>query len=84
MKNSKQQNTLPFGKENYRLMVTGVGLLVAGFIIMSLDQEEFGFGFLGITLGPLVLLAGFVVQYFAITKTPTKKTEQEQVPAKRK
>ncbi len=65
-KNSK----LPFGKKNYILMLIGLAVLILGFIIMGLDPEPFGFGFLGITLGPLVVMAGFVIEIFAILKNP--------------
>jgi len=37
---------------------------------MSLDTEPYGFGFLGLTLGPLVVLAGFVLEFFAILSKP--------------
>lgn len=47
-------------------MLIGIAVLITGFIIMSLDSEEFGFGFLGLTLGPLVILAGFGIQFLAI------------------
>ncbi|MFY7825535.1 MAG: DUF3098 domain-containing protein [Flectobacillus sp.] len=59
---------LPFGKANYTLMLLGIIVVLAGFFIMSLDKEEFGFGFLGLTLGPLVVLAGFTIEFFAILK----------------
>jgi hypothetical protein len=55
-----------FGRRNYRLMLLGVALLAAGFITMTLDTADYGEGFLGITLGPLLLVAGFVVEFFAI------------------
>lgn len=55
-----------FGPRNYRLMFIGLGLLAAGFITMKLDGEDYGEGFLGLTLGPLLLAAGFVVEFFAI------------------
>ncbi|GAB2966375.1 hypothetical protein GCM10027048_40890 [Hymenobacter coalescens] len=55
-----------FGPRNYRLMFLGLGLLAAGFITMSLDGEDYGEGFLGLTLGPLLLAAGFIVEFFAI------------------
>ncbi|WP_400193906.1 DUF3098 domain-containing protein [Hymenobacter sp. B81] len=55
-----------FGPRNYRLMFLGLGVLAAGFITMSLDGEDYGQGFLGLTLGPLLLLAGFVIEFFAI------------------
>ena len=64
------QDKLPFGKENYRLMLLGVGLLIIGFIVMALDGEEFGFGGLGLTVGPLIVMAGFVVEFFAILRKP--------------
>ncbi|MBP9927449.1 MAG: DUF3098 domain-containing protein [Cyclobacteriaceae bacterium] len=64
---------LPFRKRNYQLMVIGVLLLILGFTIMSLDKDPYGFGFMGITLSPIIVLAGFVVEIFAILHTPKEK-----------
>jgi hypothetical protein len=64
------KNELPFGKINYKLMLIGLGLLAVGFVIMSIDQEEFGFGFLGLTLGPLVVMSGFLLEIAAILRSP--------------
>lgn len=61
---------LPFGRQNYTLMLIGIGTILAGFFIMSLDKEEFGFGFLGLTLGPIVVMAGFMLEFFAILVRP--------------
>lgn len=61
---------LPFGRQNYTLMLIGIGVILAGFFIMSLDKEEFGFGFLGLTLGPIVVMGGFVLEFFAILARP--------------
>ncbi|MEQ8359145.1 MAG: DUF3098 domain-containing protein [Cytophagales bacterium] len=63
-------NQLPFGKNNYILMLIGLGILILGMILMSLDNEEFGFGFLGLTLGPVIVLIGFAFQFYAILKKP--------------
>ena len=63
---------LPFGKKNYQLMIIGVLTLVVGFIIMSLDKQQHGFGFLGLTLGPIVVMAGFIIEIVAILRKPTK------------
>jgi len=57
---------LAFKKSNYILMLIGIGLLIIGFFIMTLDNEDYGFGFLGITLGPIVVMVGFIVEFFAI------------------
>lgn len=65
---------LAFGRKNYILMLVGIALLVLGFFIMTLDKEPYGLGFLGITLGPLIVLAGFAVEFFAImAKDKTQK-----------
>ena len=57
---------MPFNSKNYKLMIIGVVIILMGFVIMSVDGEEYGYGFLGLTLGPLVVLFGFVFQFFAI------------------
>lgn len=67
---SNQAAALPFGRQNYTLMLIGIGVILAGFFIMSLDKEEFGFGFLGLTLGPIVVMSGFVLEFFAILARP--------------
>jgi hypothetical protein len=66
---------LPFGKKNYLRMIIGVVVLIVGFTIMTMDKEPYGFGFLGITLGPIVVLTGFVIEFFAILHTPQKDTK---------
>jgi hypothetical protein len=68
-------NKLPFGKKNYQRMVIGLVVVAIGFTIMSLDKDPHGFGFMGLTLGPIVVLAGFVTEIFAILHKP-KENEQ--------
>lgn len=63
-----KKNALPFSKNNYTLMIIGIVLILGGFIIMSMDSAEFGFGVLGLTVGPLVVMSGFVIEFFAILK----------------
>ena len=67
------QHKLPFGKKNYQLMIIGLVVLVVGFIIMSVDGEQHGFGFLGLTLGPIVVMAGFIIEIWAILHTPAER-----------
>lgn len=59
-------SNLPFNKSNYILMVIGVIIIFSGFFIMTLDTEDYGYGFLGLTLGPIIVLIGFIFQFFAI------------------
>jgi hypothetical protein len=67
------KSKLAFGKINYLLMVAGIVVIAIGYIIMSMDKEEFGFGTLGITIGPIVLLLGFILEVFSIFYKPRKK-----------
>ena len=60
------KSKMAFNKKNYILMIIGLVVILLGFFIMTLDNQEYGFGFLGITLGPIVLIAGFIIEFFAI------------------
>jgi len=61
-----KKSEFAFTRKNYILMLIGVFVLFLGFFIMTQDNEEYGFGFLGITLGPIVAMSGFGIQFFAI------------------
>lgn len=67
---SNTKNELPFSTSNYTTMLIGIALILAGFFIMTMDSTEFGFGFLGLTLGPLVTIAGFIIEFWAILRKP--------------
>jgi hypothetical protein len=47
-------------------MWLGLAVLAVGFITMMLDGADYGEGFLGITLGPILLLVGFIIEFAAI------------------
>lgn len=47
-------------------MLIGMGLIVLGFIIIGLDGEPHGNGVFGLTIGPIVTLAGFIFEFYAI------------------
>jgi len=64
-----------FGKENYKLLLIGLGLIVLGFLLMigggSKDPNVFSydiFNFRRMTLAPILIIAGYVVEIFAIMK----------------
>ncbi|MCB2219759.1 MAG: DUF3098 domain-containing protein [Bacteroidetes bacterium] len=66
-----------FGKENYRLLFIGLALILVGFLLMigggSDDPNVFSdkiFNFRRLTLAPILILAGYVVEIFAIMKKP--------------
>ncbi len=64
---------MPFGRNNYFLMLIGIALIVLGFIIMTTDTDPYGFGFRGITLGPILVMSGFIFEIYAITRKPKAK-----------
>jgi uncharacterized membrane protein len=68
------KNKLAFEKMNYILMIAGILVVVLGLLVMSMDKETFGFGSLGLTVGPVIVLLGFVIEAFAIFYK-TKKQE---------
>lgn len=55
---------LQFGKMNYLLMLAGVATIVVGFILMAGKEDIFSPT--KIKVAPLVVLAGFVIEVFAI------------------
>ena len=65
-------NKLPFGRKNYQWMIIGIVTLVLGFTVMSLDNQLHGFGILGITIGPIIVMAGFIIEIYAVLHKPTE------------
>ncbi|MEO8149838.1 MAG: DUF3098 domain-containing protein [Bacteroidia bacterium] len=66
---------LAFGRENYIIMLTGIALIVIGFMLMSGgkldDPRAFNpeiFSFRRITLAPVVVMLGFAIEIYAIVK----------------
>ena len=65
-----------FGKENYKWMLIGMGVLALGFFLMaggkSTDPKVFNdndvYSTTRITIAPILIIAGFVIEIFAIMK----------------
>ena len=69
-----------FGKQNYRLMVIGIIVIIIGNILMigggSDDTTVFDaeiFSSQRLTVAPLVILAGFIIEIIAIMRKPMDK-----------
>jgi hypothetical protein len=60
------KSSFPFSRKNYKLMLIGIALITVGFILIGLDGEPHGNGILGLTIGPIVTLAGFIFEFYAI------------------
>ena len=79
IKNAEKETKrlFPLDRENYRLMLIGLGIIILGFILMigggSDDPNVFNediFSFRRITLAPMLVLFGFIFQIYAIMKKP--------------
>jgi Protein of unknown function (DUF3098) len=55
-----------FGPRNYRLMFIGLAVLAIGFFLMTTSKEQYGFGTVSMTVGPVMLVVGFIIEFFAI------------------
>lgn len=91
MKNSKLKDQqvdpqakkeLPLTMYNYKLMLIGLLVIIIGFILMSGggsdDPNVFNkeiFSFRRITLAPIVVLAGFIFEIYAIMVRPKNDKE---------
>ena len=71
--NKKQP--MPLTKKNYLYMLVGALIIVLGFVLMSgggehtaTEFDESIFSFRRITLAPIVVIAGFAFEVFAIMK----------------
>ena len=76
---SKERPDFALGPENYKLLAIGFVIIVIGFLLMiggkSDSPDKFSneiFSFRRITLAPIVVLAGFAFEIWAIMKRPRK------------
>lgn len=63
---SNNKNNLPLNSTCIKILVVGILTMFIGFFVMTLDKEPFGFGFLGITLGPILVLIGVFIPIFSL------------------
>ena len=78
-KDNREKLNFALGRENYKLLAIGFAIIVAGFLLMlggrTENPAEFSndiFSFRRITLAPIVVLAGFVFEIWAIMKKPKR------------
>ena len=74
---NKEKINFALGRENYKLLAIGFAIIIVGFLLMlggkSDSPDKFSndiFSFRRITLAPIVVLAGFVFEIWAIMKKP--------------
>ncbi len=83
-KKSGKEN-FALGRENYMWLIVGFVIILLGFILMiggksedpTVFNEDEIFSFRRITLAPMVVLAGFVFEIWAIMKKPRNRNTEE-------
>lgn len=83
-KKSTGKENFALGPENYRLLIIGFAIIVVGFLLMlggkaedpAIFNEDEIFSFRRITLAPVVVLAGFIFEIWAIMKKPKPREEE--------
>jgi hypothetical protein len=80
---NKEKMNFALGRENYKLLAIGFVIILAGFLLMlggkSASPDKFSndiFSFRRITLAPIVVLAGFIFEIWAIMKKPKDSDKQ--------
>lgn len=85
MKDRSKKTGFALGKKNYILLAIGFGIVIIGFLLMSgggsTDPNIFNgkelFSFRRITLAPIIILAGFIFEIYAIMKKPKEEDPEE-------
>jgi membrane-bound ClpP family serine protease len=80
---AEQKTTSLFSKDNYRWMLIGVVVIVIGMFLLaggeSKDPAVFNrsqvYSTTRITIAPILILAGLVIEMFAIFKKPKEKAD---------
>lgn len=66
MQRTKTTKPLLFGKRNYQLMLLGIAVITLGFVLMAGKTDIISPT--KIIAGPLVVLTGFGIEFWAIFK----------------
>lgn len=55
---TRKEESFPFGRENYLILLTGVVVIALGYLALSEKTVE---GFLPLTVAPILLVLGYCV-----------------------
>ena len=78
MKETNKNSKFAFTKQNYIILGVGLLFIIIGFFLMqgggsedsTIHNEEEMFGFRRITLAPICIIGGFIINIFAILYSP--------------
>lgn len=70
-----ENNPLMFSKTNFTIMLVGIASILLGFVVMTMETAPYGFGSLGLTIGPGFIILGFIIEIYAILHKDKQKAE---------
>jgi len=62
----EKSSKFPLNVKSIYILITGIVIMFVGLFIMTLDKEPFGFGALGITIGPIIVLIGVLIPIYSL------------------
>jgi len=65
---ARKRGVMVFTRKNYVLLLSGLGMIVVGYIIMRMENEVDGF--ISLYIAPIILLAGYLEIIYAIMWRP--------------
>jgi len=68
----EKENRSVLSTAHYRVLLASLLVLASGFSLMCLDTEPYGFGSLGLTIGPVLVVLGLLLPFFSIFSLKAK------------
>jgi uncharacterized membrane protein len=62
----EKTKSFPLNSKRIYVLLIGIVVMISGLLIMTLDKEPFGFGLLGITIGPMIVLIGIFIPILSL------------------
>jgi hypothetical protein len=62
----EKSSKFPLNAKSIYILILGIFIMFVGLFIMTLDKEPFGFGALGITIGPIIVLIGVFIPIYSL------------------
>ena len=66
----RKRGVMVFTRKNYILLLSGLAMIVVGYVIMRMENEVDGF--ISLYIAPIILLAGYLEIIYAVMWRPAE------------
>ena len=66
----RKRGVMVFTRKNYILLLSGLAMIVVGYVIMRMENEVDGF--ISLYIAPIILLAGYLEIIYAVMWRPVE------------